>query len=82
MIAKPIKVTPLKNYRINIEYADNVKGVIDLSYLSGQGVFKAWDKNNIFNNVYIDKETYAIAWNETIELCPNTLYLKLINKRK
>ena len=80
MITKPIEVKSLKDYHIWIKYADNVSGKIDLSHLAGHGVFKAWDDETLFNKVYIDEETNAIRWNETIELCPNTLYLKLMGK--
>lgn len=80
MIAKPIEVRALKNYKIWIRYSDNLSEEIDLSHLAKQGVFKAWDNVSLFNKVYIDSETYAIAWNETIELCPSTLYLKLMGK--
>jgi len=80
MIAKPIEVKPLKDYHIWIKYSDDVSGEIDLSHLAGQAVFKAWDEENFFGKVYIEAETDAIAWNETIELCPDTLYLRLIGK--
>ena len=80
MIAKPIEVKPLKNYHLWISYSDNVSGEVDLSHLAGQGVFKAWDDENLFSKVYIEKETDAIAWNEVIELCPDSLYLRLIGK--
>ena len=80
MITKPIEVKPLEDYHIWIKYADNVNGKIDLSHLAGHGIFKAWDDETLFNKVYIDEETDAIAWNETIELCHNTLYLQLIGK--
>lgn len=77
MIAKPIQVTAIKKYSITIMYDDGTSGEIDLSHLSGKGVFKAWDKNDFFSKVYIDKQSKSISWNDIIQLCPNTLYFKL-----
>jgi hypothetical protein len=36
---KPVKVKALGGYTIWIEYADGVKGEVDLLYLAGKGVF-------------------------------------------
>ena len=77
MIAKPIQVKAIKKYSIRIIYNDGTAGDVDLSHLAGNGVFKEWDKNDFFSKVYIDKPSKSIAWNEVIQLCPNTLYLKL-----
>jgi hypothetical protein len=77
MIAKPIKVKALKKYIIWLKYNDGTEGKINLSHLAGKGVFKKWDTKNNFSNVYIDKESKAISWNEIIQLCPDSLYLKL-----
>ena len=76
-IAKAISVKALSKYKIRLKYSDNTEGEIDLSHLSGRGVFKDWDKDDLFNKVSIDSESGAIAWNSKIDLCPNTLYLKL-----
>jgi len=77
MFPIPQKIKPLKNYSVWIQFSDGTQGEINLSHLVGKGVFKAWEKENIFEKVYIDDETKAIAWNETLELCPDSLYLKL-----
>ena len=77
MIAKPVKVKALEKYLIWLKYDDGTKGKIDLSHLAGKGIFREWDKNDFFTRVYIDKQSKAISWNEVLQLCPNTLYLKL-----
>jgi hypothetical protein len=80
MISKPVKIKPLKNYKIWIKFADNTEGEVDLSDLSGKGVFKEWESYENFNKVYIDEETGSIAWTKEIELDANNLYLKIIGK--
>ena len=77
MIAKPVKIKVLEKYLIWLKYDDGTEGKINLSYLAGKGVFRQWDKNNFFEKVYIHKKSKSISWNEIIQLCPNTLYLKL-----
>ncbi|MBI5219611.1 MAG: DUF2442 domain-containing protein [Bacteroidia bacterium] len=77
MIAKPIFVKAIEKFIIFIRFSDNKEGNIDLSHLAGHGIFKEWDDNDLFFKVYINTETDAISWSNEIELCPNSLYLKL-----
>jgi len=48
---KPVKVKALGEYKIWLEYADGVKGEVDLSHLAGKGVFSLWNDYTIFENV-------------------------------
>ncbi|MDP4268252.1 MAG: DUF2442 domain-containing protein [Bacteroidota bacterium] len=77
MDIKPIDVKAFGKYIIWVKYSDNTQGNIDLSYLADKPVFSNWVNEDFFNGVYIDKETNSIAWDQNIELCPNSLYLKL-----
>jgi len=79
MYAKPVIVNALTGYRIKINFADGISGIVDLSHLAGKGVFKVWENDDFFSKVYINSESDAIAWNEELELCPNTLYEQLIS---
>lgn len=76
---KPVKVKALEGYTIWIEYADGVKGEVDLSHLAGKGVFSLWNDDTAFENVYIG-ESGEIAWNEEVDLCPDALYMKITGK--
>lgn len=78
MYAIPIKVKPIKPFNIWVQFNNGVEGTIDLSHLKGQGIFKQWNEKDFFEKVYIDRETHAISWNEDLELCPNSIYLKII----
>ena len=74
---KPIEVKALKKYTIWVKYEDGTEGEIDLSHLAGKGVFKIWEKNSNFENVYIDKESGAITWNDQLDICADNVYYKL-----
>ena len=76
---KAVKVTALSDYRLEVEYSDGCKGVVDLSYLVGKGVFKKWEDEQFFDQVQIG-EKGDIRWNDTIDLCPDSIYLKIMGK--
>jgi len=77
MIVKPTLVKALKPYLIWLKYEDDTEGQVDLSNLTNQPVFEKWVNPEFYNSVHINSETHAIAWDEDIELCPFTLYLKI-----
>ena len=47
--------------------------------MANKGVFSVWEEAGVFDNVYIDTETNAIAWNEDVDMCPDSLFLTLKN---
>ena len=76
MIVEPTNVRALEKYSIFVEFSDGVQGVVDLSHLAHKGVFRDWDKDDLFAQVHIN-DYGAIAWNETIDICPDNVYLQL-----
>ncbi len=78
-MVKPTSVRALTNYRLYLEFSDGTKGEVDLSELAGNGVFEAWNKPGFFETVHIG-EHREIKWDDVIELCPDSLYLRLTGK--
>ena len=76
---KIIEVKPLQGYRLWLRYADGVEGEVDLSDLAGRGVFAAWDEREFFESVRTD-ESGALVWGDSLDLCPDALYLRLTGK--
>ena len=76
---RPIEVKALPKYRLWVQYADGVKGEVDLSYLVGRGVFTAWNDYKVFEQVHIGASG-EIAWNNDIDLCPDSIYFKVSGK--
>ncbi|MGB7414026.1 MAG: DUF2442 domain-containing protein [Thermosynechococcaceae cyanobacterium] len=76
---KPTSVKALANYRLWLRYSDGTEGEVDLSDIAGKGIFKSWDDYSAFESVHIG-EYREIAWSDQIDLCPDTLYLRLIGK--
>lgn len=79
MMVRPVLVRALPNYHLYLEFSDGVKGEVDLSDLAGKSVFEAWSDPSFFASVNIG-EHREIKWDDEIELCPDSLYLKLTGK--
>jgi hypothetical protein len=79
MIIRPLVVKALPNYRLYLEFSEGAKGEVDLSNLAGKGVFEAFIQPGFFEKVHIGSHR-EIKWNDEVELCPDSLYLKLTGK--
>jgi hypothetical protein len=78
-LVKPIRVEPRPAYRLYIEFADGVRGEIDLSRLVGRGVFEVWKDRSFFDKVRLG-EHRQVKWDDDIELSADSLYLELTQK--
>ena len=76
---KPIDVKPLPNASLWLKYDDGAEGKVDLSNLSGRGVFKAWEDHAFFESVRIGRQG-ELVWGEQIDLCPDSVYMRLTGK--
>ena len=76
---KPVDVKALPGYRIWVRFADGTEGQADLSHLANRGVFRLWRDDSAFQGVHIGPQG-QIAWNEEVEICPDSIYLRLTGK--
>jgi hypothetical protein len=76
---KPILVRALPSYRIYIKYSDGTEGEVNLTDLVGQGIFEAWRDHSFFNRVHLGPGR-QIRWSDEIELCPDSVYMRLTGK--
>jgi hypothetical protein len=53
----------------------------DLNHLAGRGVFKIWDVDDNFNNVFISLESKAITWPGELDIDTINVYCALKNIR-
>jgi hypothetical protein len=70
----------LENYKLFLRFDDGVSGVVDLGDIAGRGVFEAWKRGGLFQQVRITK-LGALEWPGELDLCADALYLKLTGKR-
>ena len=78
---RAVDVKAVRRYKVWVKFSDKVEGVVDLSHLAGKGVFKRWIKEGEFEKVRIDSESGAVCWDNDIDLCPDTLYIKITRKK-
>ena len=76
-VPKLVEVKAGEGYRVWLRYDNGVSGELDLSYLAGKGVFKAWDNIQFFKGVYLLPYGEGIAWSEELDMCADALYLEL-----
>jgi hypothetical protein len=70
---------PVDRFRVFLRFDDGMSGVVDLSSIAGRGVFRAWDQEGVFEQLSISPEG-ALVWPGELDLCPDSLYLQVVNK--
>ncbi len=72
-----LSVEPRPDYRIYLSYADGAAGEVDLSAdVAHGGVFARLRNADYFAQVHISASD-AVAWDDVLDLCPDSLYLEL-----
>lgn len=68
-------ISPEGRYRLRVRFTDGHAGVVDVSDLTGQGVFAAWDREGVFEHVTVGEAGEAL-WDCGVDLCADSLYLR------
>ena len=74
-----IEAKPQSGFRIFLKFSDGTAGVVDLSSFAGKGVFSKWLESGVFDAVSINTSG-ALEWPGGLDLCPDTLYMRLTGK--
>ena len=74
-----IEVKAKERYRLYVRYDDGTSGEVDLAGLVGKGVFGAWEKSGVFENVTLAEAGHP-EWPGGLDLCPDFLYMQLTGK--
>lgn len=73
---KVVKVTPLKDYCILVEFENGENRIGDLKPLLEKKIFSILKDESVFNQVYL--EHGAVTWKDNngneIDICPDKLY--------
>jgi hypothetical protein len=77
---KVASVKVLDGFRLALTFNDGMAGEVDLSDLSGKGVFAAWLDRRYFENVKIGSSG-ELLWGDQLDLCPDALYLRLTGEK-
>ena len=75
MLKDIIKVKPLKNFHLYLEFEDGAKGEVDIRKLiKFKGVFKPLKDETFFVKVKVNPEWGTIFWPNGADLDPDVLY--------
>ncbi len=71
-----IKVQPLADHKLILEFDNGERRISDVSHLLAKPVFSFLDDPRYFNSVYL--EYGAVTWKDPdgneVDICPNKLY--------
>ena len=70
-----VSVKALPHFRIELQFDHGENGVVDLSEFVGRGVFVAWEKPGVFEQVRVTSDG-TVEWPGEIDMCPDALYLR------
>ncbi len=75
MLKDIVKVKPLKDFHLYLEFEDGVKGEVDIRKLiKFKGVFEQLKDKAIFTKVKVNPEWGTIFWPNGADLDPDVLY--------
>lgn len=77
LLPEIVSLKAIEKYKLDIKFADGVRGIYNLASLAGEGVFKAWDEGNNFYEVSVDKKTGAITWPQNLDIDTLNVYCKI-----
>jgi hypothetical protein len=72
----------LKDYKIELVFNDNKRGIVDLESELYGAVFAPLKNKDIFSKVKVDKELDTITWENGADLAPEFLYYKSFQNDK
>jgi hypothetical protein len=72
-VERVVSVKPLDRYRIDVEFADGLRGVVDLSERLFGPMFAPLKDPKLFAQLRVD-EFGAVCWPNGADLAPDALY--------
>ena len=72
----------LKDYLIELEFSNLVKGIVDFSeYTNRGGLFNSLAEMDFFRKFYINNDIGTICWENGLDIAPDSLYSKINNNQ-
>ncbi len=70
-------VRPLEDYKLLLKFNNGEERIFDVKPLLDKQVYSPLKDLELFKKVYIIYD-YTIAWNNEIDMCPDSLYLSSV----
>ncbi len=80
MIHDVIAAEHKRGYRVEIEFDDGKKGVVDFAcYLERGGVFEQFRDIDFFKSFSVSETLGTLTWGSDVDIAPETLYAAATN---
>jgi hypothetical protein len=76
---KITEARPVSRFQVFLRFDNGASGTVDLSHIAGRGVFGAWTREGVFEQLSISP-VGALQWPGDLDLCPDSLYLQMTGK--
>ena len=75
MLKDIVKVKPLEDFHLHLEFEDGVKGEVDIrNLIKFKGIFEPLKDEAVFTKVKVNPEWGTIFWPNGADLDPDVLY--------
>jgi hypothetical protein len=75
MLHDVIKASYVGEYKIELQFDDGKRGIVDFCrYLEKGGVFQRFKDIEFFRNFSVNEDIGTITWNDEVDVAPETLY--------
>ena len=75
MIHDVVRAVYRGEYKIELEFDDGKRGVVDFSkYLNKGGVFERFEDMEFFHRFSVNDELGTLTWGNEVDIAPETLY--------
>lgn len=76
MFPRVISVRYIRDYRLEVAFADGARGEIDFAprIIGRSGVFEALQDVSFFSQVRVDREAGTLVWPNEVDFDPDVLY--------
>ncbi len=79
---KPTACRAQSGYRLWLQFADGLEGIVHLGNLLEIGAFRSWRDPREFHKVSICRKTACVTWAAGVRLDPEILYMDLAAREK
>jgi len=82
MLPRVKRVSYLDGYRLELQFTDKTKGIIDFrqKIVGRGGVFQPLEDIEFFKQVVVDRESGTLLWPNEVDFCPDVLYQLAVPK--
>ncbi len=71
----------VEGLKVKLTFENGVVGTVDFSELATSALFSPLKNDEFFESVSIVRDGRALAWGEELEICADSLFLRITGKK-